>query len=156
LDVGLIENLSRELFDVTVFSVGAPDEPVARAIQKAADTHIPLSVGLRMARQAIAAQNLDILFYADLGMDPITFSLAFSRLAPVQCVTWGHPVTTGIPTIDYFVSSSLLEGDGSEAQYSEKLVRPSNLAVCYRRPSLPARPKSRSDFGLPDDAHLYG
>src|SRR5262249_32836663 len=77
-------------------------------------------------------------------------------LAPVQCVTWGHPVTTGIPTIDYFISSDLLEADGSATQYTEKLVRLPNLAVCYHRPTLPAQAKSRADFGLPDDAHLYG
>ncbi len=41
--------------------------------------------------------SLDILFYPDLGMTPLTYFLAFARLAPVQCVSWGHPVTTGIP-----------------------------------------------------------
>lgn len=32
---------------------------------------------------------------------------ASARLAPTQVVTWGHPSTTGLEAIDYFVSSSL-------------------------------------------------
>jgi protein O-GlcNAc transferase len=156
LNQGLIENLSRDRFDVTVFSVGTSREEVALAIQKAADRYVALSISLPAARRAIGAEQLDILFYADLGMDPVTYSLAFSRLAPVQCVTWGHPVTSGIPGIDYFISSDLLEPSGAEGHYTEKLVRLANLAVCYHRPALGANHKTRADFGPPQDANLYG
>jgi protein O-GlcNAc transferase len=32
------------------------------------------------------------------------------KCAPiVRCTTWGHPVTTGIDAIDYFISSEALE-----------------------------------------------
>lgn len=56
-------------------------------------------------RQAIAAERLDVLFYTDIGVEPPTYFLAFARLAPVQCLTLGHPVTTGIPNMDYFLSA---------------------------------------------------
>ena len=36
-------------------------------------------------------ENLDIIFYPDIGMSPTTYFLAFSRFAPVQIVSWGHP-----------------------------------------------------------------
>jgi len=106
----------------------------------------------------IAGQKLDVLFYTDLGMEPVTYTLALTRMAPVQCVTWGHPVTSGIPTVDYFISSEALESPGSEEQYSEKLVRLKHLAVYYERPKLPPpeQRKPRGAFGLPDDATLYG
>jgi predicted O-linked N-acetylglucosamine transferase (SPINDLY family) len=81
--------------------------------------------------------------------------MAFSRLAPVQCVTWGHPVTTGLPTVDYFLSSQDLEVEGAEAHYTEKLVRLPRLGVMYDRPALPTPRKDRAAFGLPADAHLY-
>ena len=58
-------------------------------------------------------------------MDPITYFLAFARLAKVQCVSWGHPVTTGLTTIDYFVSHQLLEEEdpvAAQSHYSEKLI----------------------------------
>jgi predicted O-linked N-acetylglucosamine transferase (SPINDLY family) len=88
-------------------------------------------------------------------MDPVTYSLGHSRFARVQCVTWGHPVTSGIPAIDYFISSESLEPPGSQSQYTEKLVKLPSLAVCYRRPKLTTT-KTRADFGLGVDATLYG
>lgn len=32
----------------------------------------------------MAEQQLDVLVYPDLGMEPLTFFMAFARLAPVQ------------------------------------------------------------------------
>ena len=49
--------------------------------------------------QAIEKLDLHLLMYADIGMESFGYLLAFSRLAPVQIVTHGHPCTTGIPTI---------------------------------------------------------
>ena len=56
-------------------------------------------------------ENLDIIFYPEIGMSKTIYFLSFSRLATVQIVSWGHPETTGIDTIDYFFSSILLEPD---------------------------------------------
>ena len=56
-------------------------------------------------------------------MSPTTYFLAFSRFALVQIVSWGHPETTGINTIDYFLSSTLLEEDNLKVKkYSERLI----------------------------------
>ena len=67
----------------------------------------------------IEEENLDIIFYPDIGMSAITYFLAFSRLAPVQIVSWGHPETTGIDTIDYFLSSQIIENLNSQKFYSK-------------------------------------
>ena len=53
--------------------------------------------------KAIAELKLHVLLYADIGMDPFTYFLTYARLAPVQAVTHGHPCTTGVPEIDFFV-----------------------------------------------------
>src|SRR3954469_6306528 len=45
-----------------------------------------------------------VLIYPDINMDPAAAALAALRLAPVQCMSWGHPETSGYPTIDYFLS----------------------------------------------------
>jgi predicted O-linked N-acetylglucosamine transferase (SPINDLY family) len=155
LNMGLVEQFDRDAFEVTVLSVGDRQDDVATYMRERADRFVTLPPRLDVARGLIADQKLDLLYYADIGMDPVTYSLAFSRLAPVQCVTWGHPVTTGIPTIDHFISSESLESPGSEAQYTENLVRLKSLAVYYHRPTL-STPKTRADFGLDEDATLYG
>src|SRR5262249_52300620 len=155
LNAGLIRRLSRADFRVLMLCPPGKDDDMARAMRASADAVVDLPEHLGLARQRVAEQQLDILYYTDLGMDPFTYFLAFSRLAPVQCVTWGHPVTTGIPSVDYFLSSELLEMDEAEGHYTEKLVRLKTLSVYYDRPPPPSPLKGREQLGLPA-GRLYG
>jgi protein O-GlcNAc transferase len=152
---GLIAKLSREFFDVTVLSVGAHSDAPAQWIREHSDHYVVLPHSVAQARHIIAQQQLDVLFYTDIGMDPVTYSLAFSRLAPVQCATWGHPVTTGIETIDFFISSQELDSAESDEHYTEKLVRLKNLAIYYYRPAISGPLQGRAAFGLPESGCLY-
>src|SRR5262249_36956635 len=128
---------------------------LAQSIRQAADNYLVVPTHVRRARQTIADQKLDVLFYSDIGMDSHTYSLAFHRLARVQCVTWGHPVTTGVPNIDYFLSSELLEADDADGHYTEHLVRLPSLPTYYYRPQMPPQSRSRADYGLPGEGSLY-
>lgn len=154
LNKGLIAHLSRADFEVTVLAPVREVDLIADEIQRSADRAVILPRKIEAALRLVAEQELDILFYTDIGMSSFTYTLAFHRLAPIQCVTWGHPVTTGLPTIDYFISSEDLETAQSEQHYTEKLARLPRLAVCFERPVLSA-PPSRQEYGLPEDATLY-
>jgi predicted O-linked N-acetylglucosamine transferase (SPINDLY family) len=158
LNFGLVQQLDRARFEVSVFSIGDAGDDLARRFRQHADHFAVLPPNpLHNARARIASAGLDMLIYTDIGMDPVSYSLAHSRLARVQCMTWGHPVTSGIPTVDYFISSEALEPGGSEAQYTESLVRLPHPAVYYHRPSsTAASAKSRRDFGFDDGVTLYG
>jgi len=155
LNHGLIAQLSRRHFDVTVLSVGPPDEGLGRRIQQSADQFLVLPPTVGGALQMVASLGLDLLYLPDVGMDTFSYTLAFSRLAPVQCATWGHPVTTGLPTVDYFLSSQHLETATGDSHYTERLVRLPRLGVVYERPARPAPLRDRAFFGLPEQAHLY-
>jgi len=85
----------------------------------------------------------DILIYPEIGMDPMTTKLAALRLAPVQAAMWGHPDTSGLPSIDYYFSGELLEPAGAQAHYSERLVALPNLGCSFR--PIPVEP---ADFDL--------
>lgn len=50
---------------------------------------------LNVCAEMLRRQRLDVLVYPEVGLDPVAYFLAFSRLAPVQAVWWGHPDTTG-------------------------------------------------------------
>ncbi len=54
----------------------------------------PTSIRIARIAQHILDNQLHILVYLDIGMDARTTQLAGLRLAPVQCVTWGHPITS--------------------------------------------------------------
>jgi protein O-GlcNAc transferase len=107
------------------------------------------------AQRQIAALELDMLIYLDIGMDPFALLLAFSRLAPVQCVATGHPDTTGVDTIDYFISEDAAEPEDGDTHYSEKLERLPSGGFGFPRPTLPSSMKTRADFKLPLTGALY-
>ncbi len=155
LTLGMIQNWRRDRFHVTVFRLSGAKDDISTLIDSAADRVITLENNLIKDQQSIADVKPDILFYPDIGMNPFTYFLAFSRLAPVQAVTWGHPDTTGLGNIDFFLSSTLLEPDDAQEHYSEKLVLLPQLPVYYHKPEVPAKRFSRADFGLPQDANIY-
>lgn len=151
----VISDISRDEFEVTVITQPGQRDAISRTINNSADHVLMLPPDLADARQSIAELELDILFYADIGMDVRNYYLAFARLAPVQCVTWGHPDTTGIPNIDYFVSSDLIEPDNAEEAYSEELYRLESLPTKYPMPEIPNPLKCRADFELEEGRRLY-
>jgi protein O-GlcNAc transferase len=106
-------------------------------------------------RETIAADAPHVLLYPDINMDPAAAGLAALRLAPVQCMSWGHPETSGYPTIDYFLSSELMEPADADAQYTETLVRLPNLSVYYEPFDVAPAQMSRQEFGLRPDAIVY-
>lgn len=155
---GLLAKLSRDRFHVVALFVPPfVDDHFSRFIRDNADQSLVLPKTLEAARRTISELELDILFYQDIGMDAFTYFLAFSRLAPVQCVSFGHPDTTGIPNMDYWVSSENFETEGASEHYSERLFLLRNLGTLayYYRPALAQQAKGRGDFGLAPDKNIY-
>ena len=157
LMVGLLDHLAkRGDCELLVFDAVEPRRDDLRGeIERVADRTETLPADLEAARRRIADTEPDILFYPDIGMDPVTYFLAFARLAPVQCASWGHPVTTGMTTIDYFLSCDAAEPPDAEAHYTERLVRLGGLPFSYHRPAPPVSTKTRADFNLEAGGTLY-
>jgi protein O-GlcNAc transferase len=119
-------------------------------------THRRLSFDATHHAKTIAkmrADDLDILMLPDIGMTPSSRILSLHRIAPIQFTAWGHPVTSGSPAIDFYLSSDLMEPGDADAHYSEKLIRLPNLAL-YLKPESTTPPAK--DFPLPDGRVLYG
>eukprot|EP00035_Acanthoeca_spectabilis_P035903 m.36738 g.36738 ORF g.36738 m.36738 type:complete len:691 (+) comp7609_c0_seq1:62-2134(+) len=150
---GVLAGLDRKLFEVVVFCIkekpgSAPYTGiVADRIRRRADKYIELPKyrGLAFMRSTIEAEKLDILVFAEIGMDPGNYLLAFARLAPTQVVTHGHASTTGIPTLDYYVSYKPFEAEDAQKFYTEKLVTFSDFSPYYR-PELPSGIPSRREL----------
>jgi len=105
--------------------------------------------------EAIKKDNLHMLIFPETGMDPMTMRLAAVWLAPIQVGSWGHPNTSGLPTLDYFLSSDLMEPENGQAHYTEALVRLANLGIRYRPLDVSRPDLTRSTLGLPEDGLLY-
>ncbi len=157
LNHGAIAHLLRDKFEVTVYALDNRADPVADAIRSAADHYADCSaMTLRETEEFIAQQEQDVLYFTDIGMEPRSYFLAFSRLAPVQCMTWGHPDTTGIDTIDHFISADATETADAAQHYSENLVRLKSFFLNdYEKPVLSGAPKSAEHFGFKPGRNVY-
>jgi predicted O-linked N-acetylglucosamine transferase (SPINDLY family) len=152
---GLVRRLSRDRFEVVVLSCDPETRGLRRQVRQSSDQVLIVPHAVPPALRAIAELGLDVLYLPDAATGALTWTLAFSRLARVQVATWGHPVTTGLPSVDYFLSSRDLDTDAAPEHYTEKLVRLSRLGVVYDRPLRPPPGRDRASFGLPEKAHLY-
>lgn len=81
---------------------------------------------------AIVDLRPDVLIYPEVGMDRTCIKLASLRLAPVQVAAWGHPETTGMPSIDYFLSADAFEPSTAQDNYRERLVRLPGIGTRYQ------------------------
>jgi len=156
LNLGRIEKLDREKFHVTVCSASSGKDEFSMRFEAAADRFVQVPRDVAAAIDTIQKLELDVLLFADVGMDALCSTLAFSRMAPVQCVTWGHPETTGSPVMDYFLSSERLDEPTSQAHYTEQLIRMPLTGTYYERPEVPTAASTiRSRLGLPEGRPLY-
>ena len=64
-------------------------------------------------------------------MDPLTSFLAHARLAAIQCAWWGHPEPSGLPSIDYWITSDQDTGHETVGLPGEQLIQMSGLGVYW-------------------------
>ncbi|WP_322742634.1 O-linked N-acetylglucosamine transferase, SPINDLY family protein [Synechocystis salina] len=116
---------------------------------------ISLNIGWQRIGEQVRDDQIDVMIFPELGLDPIFNLLTTYRLAPIQCTTWAHPVTSGIPAIDYFISSELMEPENGDEHYSETLIRLPNLAFALPPLDTSDINGTRSDFNLEENVIIY-
>jgi predicted O-linked N-acetylglucosamine transferase (SPINDLY family) len=105
--------------------------------------------------ECIQQAEPDVILYPEIGMDPLTLQLASLRLAPVQIASWGHPETTGLPTIDYYLSAEAFETAHAQSYYSEQLLRLPQLGCYVFRPDVRPEAPDFSALGLDPARPLF-
>ncbi|HVI53122.1 MAG TPA: hypothetical protein VM661_18070 [Candidatus Sulfotelmatobacter sp.] len=155
LFMGMLKAVDRSRFEVAIFSFSGQNAALLRDFPGDPGC-VELPADLDRAQQSIAAFELDHLIYLDLGMDYFTLYLAHARLARHQVVMWGHPDTTGLDSIDSFLSPDCMEPEQeADSHYGERLICLPGPMVAYSRPDVEAANLSRSDLGLPESGLLY-
>lgn len=152
--------LNNDKFDVAVFWVARDQQPDAVRLRRyGTDVTVNTISGLSLAQQraTVAGWHPHVVVYTDLGMGGSTDErLAMGRLAPNQVLMTGHPVTSGLRTVDVFLATedanAVAERHFSEAEYVPL------RSVGSLRSDLTGIQESRcrrSRFGLPYEARLY-
>jgi predicted O-linked N-acetylglucosamine transferase (SPINDLY family) len=129
---GWLSKLDPERVEFHLFHLGSQQDAETELARGRAAYFEPGPRNLREWVDAIAGQRLDALAFPEIAMHSLTAQLASLRLAPVQFASWGHPQTTGIPTVDYYVSAEGFEPPDAQRNYTEQLVRLPNLGCFYQ------------------------
>ncbi len=141
-------------YHVDIFQLGPGFDAFTDELAKACRHLHRIESDLDSLADRLREANFDLLIYPELGMDARLLPLAALRLGRRQACAWGHPVTTGLPTIDAYFSCATMEPADHVNHYSEPVLLLPGLGTDYLRPEAPAA-ASRIALGLPDDRRLY-
>jgi hypothetical protein len=142
----------RERFEVIGVGYGERTDEAARELFDSMLFYPPgdlIDSAAAVAREIVDLAP-DIVFHLGVGMSNHVIALASLRLAPIQCVSYGHTATTMSPVIDYVI----LPDDfvGSEDRFSETVLRLPPEAIPYAAPAaseppIPPRTPDSADQG---------
>ena len=127
---GWLDHLDRSRFEVLLYHVGIKTDDETKWAEGRVDRFVGGHRSVSAWQDLIAQDRPDIILYPEIGMDPVTVALGARRLAPIQGASWGHPITTGLPSIDFFLSGDALEPADADRHYRERLVRLPGTGVC--------------------------
>jgi protein O-GlcNAc transferase len=151
---GWVQHLDRARFAVDLFDLSGSSDAQTQVAYGLAQHVETGPAGLHEWVERLRGARPDVLVYPEIGMDGMASRLAALRLAPLQLGTWGHPLTTGFPTVDAFVSAAAFEPAGAQEQYTEELVALPGLGVHYEPLLVKPQPIDRAALGLPAHAPL--
>jgi len=149
-------NHDREKFEIYTFAVGDRYDDMTKIFEQHSDKFIKMDKEYNIDKMAktVLDSKLDMLIYGDIGMDPITYMLAALQLAPVQGALVGHGITTGLPTMQYYISGDF-EPHDAKGHYREKLIRLPNLGAAQYPPGNFTDKFTRKQLGIPEDAVVF-
>jgi predicted O-linked N-acetylglucosamine transferase (SPINDLY family) len=145
---GLMINLDRNKFEIHAFCLENSENDQTNFIKKNSTSFTKNQPELLDLVNLILKKNIEMLIYPEIGMHQLTSQLANMRLCPTQIALWGHPETSGLPTIDYYLSAELFETNDSQESYTESLIKLPNLGCCYSRLPVVASKLDISKLGL--------
>jgi len=152
---GWLKMLDRERFHLSAYYTSGDRDSETEAAEAMCHRFVQGPRSLDDWRRTILGDAPHVLIFPEIGMDKVSAQLAAQRLAAVQCASWGHPVSSGFPTIDYFLSSDLMEPANAAEHYSEQLVRLPNLSIYYDPSDAPPPAIGRAELGLRAGAVVY-
>ena len=145
---GWVEHLDAGSFELHLLHTGHQvDAETQWAARRVRRLHHGLGDWTAWAK-AISSERFDVLVYPEIGMDSTTMRLSALRLAPMQLAGWGHPITTGLPTMDGFVSAQAFEPAGAEEHYTEHLFALPRLGCCYQPFGTQPAPVNLAAWGI--------
>lgn len=101
---------------------------------------------------SILNNDFGLAYFPDVGMVDISCFLCNARIAPIQVMGYGHPVSTFGSEIDYLIGGKDIENyDDVESDYTERLLLVPGLGVT---PVFPGYVPENKDANLQNDSEI--
>jgi predicted O-linked N-acetylglucosamine transferase (SPINDLY family) len=147
----VLSNHDRERFEVFVFYNHPVEDATSNRLREYVD-HWHNIVGMAddQAKKFIQNKSIDILI--DLSGHTVgnRLMLFAGRLAPVQATWLGGPATTGLSSIDYFITDQISDPPDQQAYFSEKLIYLPGVFSCFmpmdEAPDIVSLPAKKCGF----------
>ncbi|HXY37800.1 MAG TPA: tetratricopeptide repeat protein [Planctomycetaceae bacterium] len=151
---GVLERIDRRDFDpVVICSAGGRQRLLTQVPGDAFETFVIPSRFDRIVER-IREGRFAVLYHWEIGSDVTNYFLPFFRLAPIQCTGAGLPDTSGIPQVDYFLTSTLCEPARAEKNYSEQLICSPTLLTWQSRYEI-LKSERIPDVPAGESEHVY-
>lgn len=142
--VGLIENHDPRSIEVFLYAARSEDDPVGRRLRKAAGCWRSIAGWQDQAvADLIRADRIDILVVLAGHTFANCIGVAAQRAAPVQ-VSMHDLTTSGLDTVDWFLSDEALTPVGGDERFSEQVMRLPcfylHMPIEAAPPALPGNP----------------
>jgi len=155
---GWIDELAAAGFSVRLYALGNTDATTAQFASSYPLRHFAMddSAHWRVAAEALRDDGNDALLFPEPQGSQLTMLLAGLGLAPLQCAAFGNPLTTGLKTIDYFLSPDSAEVADPGAHYRERVIRLAGMGTSVTA-DLPASIGriEKSELGLAERQRVY-
>jgi len=142
---GIYKKIDKNKFEIITFDLSPFDDSESKEVKIYSDHYYSGFNNLFDISQKILSLNIDVLFYPEIGMDPLTCQVANLRLAPIQVCSWGHPESQELPTIDYIFSSKLFHKNIID-DYDKNTIKLSNLGTYLLKPPTPEYNINKSTY----------
>lgn len=152
---GWVEGLDPGRFELFGYATGhVRDRVSSEAIARFSGFHHAAASSREWVAR-IRRDRLHVLLIPEIGMEARSVLLAATRLAPVQAASWGHSITSGLSSVDWFLGSELMEPEGAQCNYTERLQLLPGLSVSLRPAEVRPQGRSRAELGFEDDEVVY-
>ncbi|MDT8993012.1 acetylglucosamine transferase [Curvibacter sp. APW13] len=130
---GLFANLDRRQFELFGFYLHPKQDYVTERVKKHLDHFIDVH-HLSSESRWRCIQNHEIDILIDLAGHTAHHGLVSMahKAAPIQASFIGFPGTTGLQSVDYFISDQVTDPDNAQADYVETLLRMPMRPCTYR------------------------
>lgn len=154
------EYLDPARFDVTLYALHENPGPLENYCRARAAGFQVLPGDLAGQLAALRAAALDVVVFGTNVTAVVNevARLALHRVAPLQVVNNSSCITSGLPEIDLYVSGTLTEAPGAEAQFTERLGLLPGPAHAFNYQADAGEPTvapTRAQLGIPDDAFVF-